>query len=121
MLKKNRVTLRRVLHMKRAFRISITWARRRSLFNFRALPFSSSDLKIFCRRFGIVCYHKSIYNTKINPREQADRHNRRCLLRFQWMKSKHFMQTDISKLYSQENEFYYMWYTKANNDIYLFL
>jgi hypothetical protein len=31
------------------------------------------------------------------------------------------MQTDISKLYSQENEFYYMWYTKANNDTYLFL
>jgi hypothetical protein len=32
--------------------ISITWARRRSLFNLRALSFSSSDLKIFCKRLG---------------------------------------------------------------------
>lgn len=30
--------------------VQLTWARRRSLFNFRALPFSSSDLNIFWRQ-----------------------------------------------------------------------
>jgi hypothetical protein len=44
--------------MKRAFRISITWARRRSLFNFRALPFSSSDLKISAEGFIVLLEHQ---------------------------------------------------------------
>lgn len=56
--------------MKRTFHISITWARRRSFFNFSALSFSSSDLKIFCKRFGLFVIRNPYIILKANQQKR---------------------------------------------------